>query len=268
MHPDLFRITVPEFLRSVFPHYLTIHTYGACIAIGVYLAIWYTIRQSKKELGLNSDPILSLALIIIISAFIGGKIFYYLEKPSIYLANPEKMLNSMGAGFVFYGSLLFAIPSVLWYLKKNKILVWPMLDIMAITICIVHGFGRLGCFFAGCCHGLPSDAPFAVVFSNPACAADIKTMPVHPTQLYEVVMILIIALILQILRQRKQFNGQIFLVYIMLYGIGRSFIEIFRGDSERGFIIPAVISYSQLISFLLIIAAAALYWRLKKSNQS
>ena len=227
------------------------------------MAIWYTARRAKKELGLTSDPILSLTLWIIVSAFIGGKIFFFLESPSTYIADPGKMVSSLGAGFVFYGSLIFAIPAIIFFLRKNKIPVWQMFDILALTACIVHGFGRMGCFFAGCCHGLPSGGPFAIMFSNPECAADIKNVPVHPTQLYEVAMIIVIAAVLLIIRSRKKFNGQMFLVYIILYGIGRSIIEIYRGDPARGFIVQGLISYSQFISFILVITALVLYKKLR-----
>jgi phosphatidylglycerol:prolipoprotein diacylglycerol transferase len=138
-----------------------------------------------------------------------------------------------------------------------------MLDIMAIVTCIVHGFGRLGCFMAGCCYGLPTDSFLGVIFSDPKCAAPLHT-PIHPTQLYEATFIFLLMTALLVLRQRKIFDGQVFLVYLVAYACGRSVIELFRGDFERGFVIKDIISISQFISLLIIAAAVYFYVKLNR----
>ncbi|MBT3801604.1 MAG: hypothetical protein HOG05_10675 [Bacteroidetes bacterium] len=171
------------------------------------------------------------------------------------------------SGFVFYGSLLFAIPTMLYFFKKNKIPILQMLDIIAITAPIVHAFGRLGCFMAGCCHGVPTNSFLGITFSDPMCAAHPHDVPLHPTQLYSVFMLAIIIIVLSVIKSRKQFHGQLFLIYLTLYAIGRSIIEIFRGDEARGYIIDNVISHSQFISIFVIAGVIYFYFRLlKKQN--
>jgi len=259
MYPELFSFDLPEFLRGLLGARLTIHTYGFCIATGILMAWFYAQRRFMRELGLTQDDVLGLVLLIIVAAVVGGKLFFFLEKPAYYFGHPANMLKSAGSGFVFFGSLLFVIPSVLFYLKKIRIPWKPVFDILAFIACIVHAFGRMGCFFAGCCHGKLSDGPFAVVFSNPACAADIKNHPVHPTQLYEIILISSIFLVLTWLNKRKKFDGQIFLMYLMLYAGGRILIELFRGDPDRGFIIPEFLSYGQFTAILIIAGSLVLY---------
>lgn len=252
MHPELFSIGS-----------FTVHTYGFMIMIGAMLGYFYMSAQAKKELAIDPDKIQTLAIIIILAAFIGGKFFFYLEKPSYYFNPPSNMFKNFRTGFVFYGSLLFAVPLAIWYFRKQKFPVLPMLDLLAITGCIIHGFGRLGCFFAGCCHGLPTDSFLGVTFTHPQSQAEPLNVPLHPTQLYDAFIITGILVTLLMLKRYKRFEGQLFLVYIMLYATGRIFVEIFRGDERRGFIIDNVLSHSQLISLFIIAAAALAYWRLK-----
>ncbi len=265
MYPELFKIPLPEFLQSVLhTHYLTVHTYGFCIALGILAGFTYTARQAKKQFGTDQDTMTSLLLILILAAVIGGKIFFYFEKPSYYFGHPANMIRNFGGGFVFYGSLLFAIPSMLWFFKKNKIPILPMLDIMAVTATIVHAFGRLGCLNAGCCHGKPTDSWIGIVYTDPHCAANPLNTPLYPTPVFSIIMLITILVILLILKKRKKFDGQLFLIYLFLYAIGRSIIEIFRGDYERGYIIDNVLSHSQFISLFVLAGVGYFYYRLSK----
>jgi len=206
MHPVLFRLKLPHFLHGILSDYFTIYTYGFLIAVGIVLAYIYTTWQARKQLGLKSDVITNMTIVIMIAAFIGGKIFFYFEDPSFYFGHPANMLKYMNSGFVFYGSLIFAVPSIIWFFKKNKIPVFKMLDIIAITACIVHAFGRTGCFMAGCCFGKPTESFFGVIFSNPVCAASPLNIPLHPTQLYDVFLLLTIIVILLIIKKHKRFD--------------------------------------------------------------
>ena len=119
-----------------------------------------------------------------------------------------------------------------------------MLDVMAVVTCIVHGFGRIGCFMAGCCYGKPTESIFGVTFTNPACQAEPLFTALHPTQLYEASLIFVLMTGLIILKSNKKFDGQLFLLYLIIYAFGRGVLELFRGDIQRGFIIGDVVSNS------------------------
>jgi phosphatidylglycerol:prolipoprotein diacylglycerol transferase len=205
-----------------------IYTYGFMIAIGAVAGFAYMVWKGKSEVRLTFDQANALFLIIFIAAFVGGKFFLFLEDPAIYFSNPGKLLT--GRGFVFYGSFLFAVPSMLFYFKKHKLDTYKMLDVMAVTTCLVHSFGRLGCFFAGCCYGLPTDSFLGVAFNNEECFAKPLHTPLHPTQLYEALYIFGVMVYLLFIESRKRFNGQLFLSYLLCYAVGRFVIEIFRGD--------------------------------------
>lgn len=255
MHPVLFKI------GDTF----TIYSYGFFIVIGAICGVTYVWKQSKKQFNTNFDQINTLFLLLLIAAVVGGKLFLFFEKPNYYVNNLGALLT--GRGFVFYGSLLFCIPTMLSFFKKHKLPLYPMLDIMAITTCIVHFFGRIGCFMAGCCHGIEWHGPLAVVFTDEACLAPLNT-PLHPTQLYSSGMILLILLILLVIKKYRKFEGQLFLSYLILYALGRSVIEVFRGDLSRGFVIDGYLSNSQFISLIIILVTLFFYIKLAKKGKA
>jgi len=264
MHPVLFEFNTPEFLSSFLPDSFTIYSYGTMIALGALLGFFYTARQAKKQFNVPFDTTNELILAILISAILGGKLFLIFEDPSKYLQHPNEILKNFNQGFVFYGSLLFAIPTMLIFFRIKKLPVLPMLDIMAITTLIVHGTGRIGCFLAGCCYGIPHDGFLSVVFTDPICQARPLNTPLHPTQLYSVFLLFGAMTVLLILKNKKSFNGQLFLLYLMIYSFGRIWIEIFRGDLSRGYVVRDIVSNSQFISLLVFIVSLYFYLKLKK----
>lgn len=255
MHPELF--TIGDF---------TVHTYGFMIMLGALMAYLYMARTAKKELGIDPDKIQTVAIMVIFAAFVGGKLFFYFEKPSYYFHPPSNMLENFRTGFVFYGSLLFAVPVAIWYFRKEKWPLWAMMDRLAIATLILHASGRLGCFFAGCCYGTPTDAPWGVTFSDELSQAEPLHTALHPTQLYESFFLMSLLVFLILFKRHKRFEGQLFMMYLMLYAVGRGVIEIFRGDLRRGFLIEDVLSHSQFISIGIIVFALWMYQRLSKKG--
>jgi phosphatidylglycerol:prolipoprotein diacylglycerol transferase len=253
VHPVLFKIGS-----------FTVYTYGFCIALGAVLGFFYMNRQGKKLFGLTFEQTNNLFLLLLIAGFVGGKFFLIFEDPQRYLTNPSNFFS--GSGFVFYGSLLFCIPTMLFFFKKNNIPTLAMLDVMAVVTCIVHGFGRIGCFMAGCCYGTETHAAWGVVFTNPACQANPLNTPLHPTQVYEGAFIFSLLGLLLFLRKSKSFDGQLFLIYLMVYATGRGIIELFRGDINRGFLIEGILSNSQFISLLII--GVAIYFHIKLGRKA
>jgi phosphatidylglycerol:prolipoprotein diacylglycerol transferase len=259
MHKELFHISLPSFLSKwIGVTEVTVYSYAFCIVLGALLATVYTKWRAKKELNIDRLPNTFFYLIFIMG-FVGGKLLYFLERPLFFMANPKLILANFSGGFVFYGSFITIIPFVVWYLKKYKLPVMPMLDILAVTTIIAHFFGRIGCFLGGCCYGLPTDTSLGIVFPNS------NGVTVHPTQLYEATLLLVILFLILYVKKNKQFDGQQFLTYIILYGFCRIFLELFRGD-ERGYFIEGFISHSQGIAVLLIFIAIIYYKKILIQN--
>jgi len=244
---------------------MTIHTYGFLIAIGFLTALWLALRQARKQ-DISTDRLTDLAFYCLLSAIIGSRLFFILTNWGYYRSHPVDMVKIWEGGLVFYGGLICAIPTALWYIRRSGLPLWQTFDVVAPSIAIGHAIGRLGCFCAGCCYGKPATGlPWSVIFSDPNTLA-IRGVPLHPSQIYEAGGEFLNFLLLVFFRKRQSFDGQIFWLYVMNYSVIRSIVEIFRGDEVRGFIMPGV-SISQGISFLLFIAAAGMLIKLKKQGQ-
>lgn len=270
MYPELLKFKTPGFLQGLFGDYITIYSYGVMILLGVALGFLYALWRGKK-LGLNLDKVSEFFIWAFLSVFIGGKVFFYLEDISKYTANPSAIFDDIGSGFVFYGSFLFAVPTFIWYFRKNKLPVLETFDIIAVSGALVHGFGKLGCFMAGCCHGKVCAPGQGVVFTHPKSAAEPLGEHLYPVQLYDAGMILGIVLFMIWLHGRKQFHGQLILVYTLVYGVGRSITEEFRGDEARGFLFNGLLSHSQFIAIFILLGGGYIYYKLytkaKKENK-
>jgi phosphatidylglycerol:prolipoprotein diacylglycerol transferase len=244
MHPILFRFGP-----------LTIHTYGVLVASGFLLGLGLAVRQARKE-GVPSDKIIDLGFYILLAAIVGSRLFFIFLNLSYYVKNPLDIVKIWEGGLVFYGGVLLAVPTAIWYVKKNGLGIWRTADLFAPSIAIGHALGRLGCFSAGCCYGKTAESiPWAVTFTNPDSLARIG-VPLHPTQLYESAGEFINFLILITLRKNKSFNGQLFMVYMLFYSVLRFIVEFFRGDVSRGFITNQL-SVSQGISIIMFLVAVA-----------
>ncbi len=246
---------------------MTLYSYGFMIAIGIVAGMGYLVVVGKREVGLTFDQANTLFLLIFLAAVVGGKLFLFFEDPVRFWHAPMELLR--GHGFVFYGSFLLAIPAMWWFFETRKLPLYRMLDIMAITTCLVHIFGRLGCFLAGCCYGKPTAAGLSVTFTDPASYAKPLNSPLYPTQLMEASYIFLVMLMLLALKKRRRFYGQTFLSYLMLYAIGRFAIEFFRGDSSRGFIMEGYLSHSQFIALCVFVVVVFVYvaWSRRANNQ-
>lgn len=265
MFPKLITFPVPEFLQGFLPAHISLHSYGLMIALGVIAAYYIMLRKSVK-FGIDADKLSSLFIWVIVAAFVGGKLFFFFEDIGKYIDDPSRIKGAMGGGFVFYGSLIFAIPTIVWWLKKEKIAVRPFLDNLAFAGPVVHSLGRVGCFLAGCCHGKVCDTWMGVTFSHPDTLAAIKDAPLYPTQLFDIVVNLIILLTVFLLDKKKKFEGQLFLVYLVMYAIGRSIVEIYRGDEARGFLFGGALSHSQFIALFILIVSPIVWRRWSKQK--
>ncbi len=243
MHPILYKIGP-----------LTLHTYGALVAIGFMAGLFVAINQAKKQ-GIPKEKVLDLGFYILISAIVGSRLLYVIIESEYYIKHPLDIFKLWEGGLVFFGGLLLALPVVIVYLRKNALSFGKVADIFAPALAIGHAIGRLGCFSAGCCHGRPTTLPWGVVFTDPDSLA-ITGIPLHPTQLYEAFANLVIFFLLLLFQKRKRFDGQIVALYLGFYSAVRFTIEFFRGDSARGFFLDGI-STSQGISLALFISAVS-----------
>jgi len=148
-------------------------------------------------------------------------------------------------GLTYYGGFLLAVPVGMWYARRKGLGVMRVADIAAPQIMIGLFFGRIGCFFSGCCYGAATQSWAGVKFPQ-------RPSPVHPTQLYEAAAVLLLGLVLYfVVWPRKRGHGEVFGWLLVLYGCVRWILEYFRAD-QRGSLGP--LSTSQIISIPLVLA--------------
>lgn len=255
MFPELFRI-------GSFP----INTYGVFLALAFLSAILITVKLAARD-GLPRERIYDLCLWMLLASLIGSKVLMLFTEPE-YRANPLLLisLDFLRSGGVFYGGLLGAVLVGYFLMKRYRLPWWKTADACAPGIALGNFMGRLGCFSAGCCWGKPTDLPWGVKFRE--LGHQITGVPIdhylHPTQLYESFAMLIVFGFLLWWHKRKQFDGQVILLYGVLYSVIRFVIEFFR-DDPRGDVFGLTtltgLSTSQIVSVIVGISAVVLLFR-------
>jgi phosphatidylglycerol:prolipoprotein diacylglycerol transferase len=265
MHPILFEIPKIEIGSWVIGP-IPIRLYGLMIGIGFLLSVWLASRRAKKE-GVDPDRILDMGVYLLLAAIIGSRFLYVLTNLGEFARNPLDAFAIWKGGLVFYGGLLAAIPVGMWYVRKHKLPFWKTGDIVAPYIPLGHAFGRLGCFFAGCCFGDPCSGPLCIVFSDPRSLAPLG-VPLYPTQLMEAGGEFMNFLLLLFVYPRRKFDGQIFWLYPVFYAVLRFTVEFFRGDTARGLYFGGVVSTSQIIAIGMFVVSLVMLWRLGKTAKA
>lgn len=253
---------------------IQLYGYGLMMGLAFFLGITWAIHRAVRY-GIDREIVSSISWIFMIGGVIGGRAAFLAFEESFSELFSLRFFEFSKGGMVFYGGLILAVLSGFLFCRRKSIAFLTIADIFAPSIALGHALGRLGCFLAGCCYGKVCDLPWAVTFTNPLALAPLN-LKLHPTQLYEfVVNILIVVALLgcEILKLNKV-RGALFAIYLILYGVMRPLVEVFRGDVERGFIdfgglYPNEwLSTSTFISFGMILSAFIILWTQRKVPSS
>lgn len=252
------------FPRLLITQWFTLHTFGVLLALGFVAAFWWIKRAARKK-QLDFDKVSTLALWAVAGGILGAKVLLLLRSFPGYWNNPSSLwsLGTLESAGDFYGGFLGALVAVaLYFWRQPGLPVWRTSDLFGPAIALGQSIGRIGCFMAGDDYGRPSGLPWAVTFTDPE-AARIGGVPLgvalHPVQLYESIVCLLLFFFLVWLSRRKGFDGEVILSYVFLYAVARFFIEFFRGDTDRGFILNGLLSTSQFIAIMVGISAVILF---------
>ncbi len=231
---------------------LTLPMYGIMSATGMlsaFVLLWLTRRHTR----FSEDQALSAALWAIILGFLGAKILYWIVEWRQIAADPRYLIQTLREGFVFYGAFIGGLGGVAVYALKHKFPFFSLTDYFVPALVLGHAFGRIGCFFAGCCYGIACETPISITF--PAGGLAPAGVPLIPTQLLESGFLFLLCAFLVLVLSKKKPFGTITAWYMVLYGAWRFGIEFFRND-ERGFV--GALSTSQFISIFLVLGGIAL----------
>lgn len=234
----------------------TIHGYGLMIALGFLLCVIMGMYRAKKQ-SLNPEALIDIALLGIVAGFLGAKILYIIVEFDTFLTDPMRVIGT--EGFVVYGGIIAGAASAMIYCRIKKLVFLEYFDLAAPSIALAQGFGRIGCFLAGCCYGRETHSWFGVVFPEGSLApAGVRLVP---TQLLSSAGDFLLAVILILFQKKSRHTGDVGAMYMLLYGIGRFVIELFRSD-DRGAI--GALSTSQAISIVIVLGAVLLFVRNRK----
>ena len=243
----------------------SVHWYGVMMALAFLAGLWTASRRGMRD-GLHPEQIIDLGPWLIVGAIVGARTLYVITywdrliKDPLFPGAPwTEVFMVQRGGLVFYGGLIGASLGCILYSWLKKIPLWKLGDAMAPSVALGYVFGRLGCLFNGCCYGRACDLPWAIHFPP-----EHETYPhgVHPTQIYDSLLNLILYLALAWLYRRKKFDGQIFALYLMCYAVTRSFVETFRGDYDAAHR-HSGLTPAHLVSIGIFAVGAGLYFWLR-----
>lgn len=236
--------------------------YGIIISVGVLLAMIYAFYKFRK-VGVNPDKAVDCIIGGMIGGIIGARLYFVIFTWELYKDNLWSIFNTRNGGLAIYGGLIGGVLVGILIAKWRKIKVYPLLDVVGIAFLIGQGIGRWGNFFNVEAFGTNTTLPWGMTspsvvnylsskmdyFSSIGLTID-PNMPVHPCFLYESIWCIVGFFILNWYLKRRKFDGEVFLMYLGYYGLGRSVIEGLRTDS----LMIGTLRVSQLLAFVLFIA--------------
>lgn len=285
MHPHLFTL----------PWGTPVNAYGTLILVGGLLCLPLTLWDARTRgiaTGRRLSFLVDLWLVIVVGAFVGGRLLHVLTVPGTYADDPGKLVALDGTGFVFFGSLLAIAVGWIGVARRYHTAVGTIWDMGLTWVPLGHAMGRLGCLMAGCCWGgvhtgggglrFGPDALVVLTGGAPLVGRGeaLGTLPLHPTQLYEAVGLLLLLAMTWTIRTRVGVERPWRMAsrYAVGYGLLRAGVEVFRGDLSRGFVFewsspslaqmlavppdhPLLLSISQLTALSMVALGAWGLWK-------
>ena len=242
--------------------------YGVIIALGMLAGALVAYREAKKT-GQKVDDYIDFTLYTLIAAIIGARIYYVIFEWDYYSAHPLEIFNLRAGGLAIYGGVIASALTLFIFTKVKKLKFWLMADTAVQGLIIGQIIGRWGNFFNREAFGGYTDSLFAMqlpvseakgitqeLIEHLVTIDGVSYVQVHPTFLYEGTWNLLLFIGICLYKRHKKFDGEIFAIYLMGYGVGRFIIEGLRTDQ---LVIKALggIAASQVLSIILIVLAVA-----------
>lgn len=227
--------------------------YGILMATGMILGTLIAIKEAKR-VGIKEDYILDLAIIAIPAGLICARLYYVLFNWGYYSNNPSQILNFRGGGMAIHGALIGGVLAGYIFSKYKKLDFFKLADTVMLGMPLAQSIGRWGNFINQEAHGGPTNLPWGIMVNG---------VKVHPTFLYESIWDFGIFVFLWIFRKKKSYEGQVIVLYAILYSLGRFFIEGLRTDS----LMIGPFRMAQVISLVGIIGGIVVHMYLSNKNK-
>ncbi len=233
---------------------LEVRWYGILIATGMIIGLYIAYKEAERQ-GFNPDDLIDLVLWCIPSALIGARLYYVIFQWDYYKGNILKILNTREGGLAFHGGLIAAVFIGYLFTRYKKLPFWKTADIVAPSISLGQAIGRWGNYINGEAHGGPTNLPWGIIVNG---------AKVHPTFFYESFWDFGLFLFLILYRKKKKFNGEIILLYSIIYSIGRFWIEELRTDS----LMFMGMRVAQIISVLMAFTGLIFLYKMRKNDKA
>lgn len=237
----------------------TIPSYWLCALLGIFFCSILLLIRHKDFKELEQVDITNTAALSGIGMIIGGRVLFVItiipfivKNFKAILADRDVLLQILSNGIVFYGGLIGALAAMYMYTSRYKLDKKLMFDYFAPAIPLFHAFGRIGCFLTGCCYGIECDH-LGIAFSHSEIAPN--GVPLFPVQLLGSALELVLFALVVMYEKKHHKEGKAVFFYLLMYSVGRFFVEFIRGDEARGFLLG--ISTSQWISMMIFAAVIA-----------
>lgn len=255
---------------------ITLHSYGLMIALG-FITILYFMQRDARRVGVDPNAIADTAFWTLILGVASTRLTHIIMFPQHYSwSDPLGWINVTNGGLVFQGAIPTAMIFIYWSMRRRNISFLAVADIVLPYVPIAQAFGRMGCFLKGCCHGARADElPWAISFPKGSPAyynhqqnyanfpADAQwSYPVHPTQIYSILLLLCITALLLYFRKHRSFIGMCLPLYFVFYAIKRFIVEMYRGDGNPEHVFLGVDLTTQQIICVVMMAFGLATWYL------
>ncbi|MDD2495507.1 MAG: prolipoprotein diacylglyceryl transferase [Tissierellia bacterium] len=227
--------------------------YGILISVGVLLGVLIALKECKR-IGFKEEDLLDYLLIAIPAGIVGARAYYVIFSWDYYSQNIGQIINIRNGGLAIHGALIAGVIVSIIFCKIRKINPLQILDILMPSVALGQSIGRWGNFINQEAHGGPTDLPWGIMIDG---------VKVHPTFLYESIINFSVFLFLMwYARKKKKNEGEVFSMYLILYSIGRFFVEGLRTDS----LMFLGLRVAQLISAASILLGIAIFVYLRKKE--
>ena len=208
-----------------------IRWYGVMIVLGCLAGLWLARKEAERN-GISKEKIEDFFLYAFFGAVLGARLYYVaFADMAQFWRNPFSVFAIWEGGLAIHGAILGGLLIAVLYTRRHRIPFAKFADSLAPSIILGQAIGRIGCFLNGDAHGYPTDLPWGIVYAPESPAGQMfPGQALHPTQLYEMFFNLIIFGILWKMRKQIKTQGNLFILYIILYSAARIFVEHFRAD--------------------------------------
>jgi phosphatidylglycerol:prolipoprotein diacylglycerol transferase len=274
MHQTLFKI-------PLFGTQITIYSYGTTIVLAFLLAAWWTKRAASKSLGISEERVFNVAFVLLFLGLAGARLAYSFAHFDEFAKSPGSFLAIWKGGLVGYGGVVLAAAWLARYLPKHSQpggwiegKGWSTLDYLARGAALAFALGWIAPLLAGDDYGKVTTAPWGIpvtAFENDTpvhdyvrgAPLDVATAKIHPVQVYESLFALALFGALALFAKRRPVPGRVAALFFLVHPLGHALLELFRGDSKRGFVIPGALSWSQFLAIPVFFVGVAI-WLIRK----